>query len=163
MRIILAGWITTFAVVLFFSLPAAAQKGKNVAASQSTIFPKGEKAPGDNFTGTVWLHSLVPDDSVYNLISGSVTFESGARTNWHSHSSGQILLITEGTGYHQIKGGPKQVIKKGDVVRCPPNVAHWHGASPSSSMTHIHIVPNTERGIVNWLQPVTDEEYKSAN
>ncbi len=162
MKNIQSVWLIAFAVVLLFSLSATAQTGKPTATNQNTIFPKGEKAPAGNFTGTVWVKPLVDNDTIYNLTSGSVTFEPGARTNWHAHPAGQILLVTEGTGFHQIKGQPKEVIRKGDVVKCPPNVPHWHGASPGSSMTHIHIVPNTEKGIVQWMQPVSDEEYNSS-
>lgn len=125
----------------------------------NTIFPKGSRATGDHFTGTVWSHPLSDDDSVYNTVIGNVTFEAGARSNWHSHNSGQILLITDGIGYYQEKGKPIKKMKKGDVVKCPPNVEHWHGATPENSCTHIAIVPNTEKGIVNWLLPVTDIEY----
>ena len=126
----------------------------------SDIFPKGDPAPAANFTGNVWHLPLVTNDSVYTTISGNVLFEAGARTNWHSHPSGQILIVLSGVGYHQIKGKPKEIIRKGDVVKCPPNVKHWHGASADSSMSHLYIVPNTEKGIVSWMEPVTEEEYK---
>lgn len=117
------------------------------------------RGPAATFTGIVWVTSLVPNDSIYTTISGSVAFERGARSHWHSHPAGQILIVTDGVGYHQIKGEPKQTIRKGEVVKCPPGVVHWHGASPGSKMTHLYIIPNTEKGIVNWLQPVTDAEY----
>ncbi|WP_114784832.1 (R)-mandelonitrile lyase [Botryobacter ruber] len=135
------------------------------AAGNATqaIFQKGEKAPAENFTGTAWVTNLVAPDSIYTTATGSVVFEAGARTNWHSHPPGQLLLVTEGVGYHQIEGEHKQTIRKGDVVKCPPNVTHWHGATPDSSMTHIYIVPNTDEGIVNWKQPVTDEEFNRKN
>ncbi|MCX6216237.1 cupin domain-containing protein [Spirosoma sp.] len=146
-------------MLLLFSLSVAAQTSALTAASQHAVFPKGQKATAGNFTGTVWVQPLVDNDSVYNLISGSVTFEPGARTNWHIHPTGQILMITEGAGYHQIKGQPRELIRKGEVVKCPPNVPHWHGASSGSSMTHIYMIPNTEKGIVQWMQPVSEEEY----
>ena len=69
--------------------------------------------------------------------------------------------MTDGVGYHQIKGEPIQIIRKGDVIKCPPDVVHWHGASNDSSMTHIYIVPNTKYGIVKWMEPVTDEKYRN--
>jgi quercetin dioxygenase-like cupin family protein len=90
---------------------------------------------------------------------GNVYFEPGARSNWHIHPSGQILIITSGIGYHQIKGQAKQTIKKGDVVKCPPNVEHWHGASPEVGLHQMYIVPKTENGIVAWLNKVTDDVY----
>ena len=124
------------------------------------IFPTGELGAAENFTGNAWNTPLVADDSTYNTVIGNVYFEPGARSNWHTHPSGQILIITDGVGYHQIKGEPRQTIKKGDVVKCPPNVLHWHGASPDTGMQQMYILPKTEKGIVTWLQKVTDEEYK---
>ncbi|GAB3490410.1 hypothetical protein GCM10027341_02110 [Spirosoma knui] len=119
------------------------------------------RGPAETFTGTVWVTSLVANDSTFTTVAGSVKFEPGARSHWHSHPAGQILIVTDGVGYHQIKGEPKQMIRKGEVVRCPPNVIHWHGASPGSSMTHTYILPNTEKGIVKWLQAVTNAEYNT--
>lgn len=125
------------------------------------IFPKGDKAPAANFTGTVWLHPVVANDSTFHLVIGSVTFEPWARSNWHNHPAGQILLITEGVCYTQERGKQLKVYRKGDVIKCLPDVDHWHGASPSGSMTHLSINPNTKNGIVNWLEPVTNEQYNS--
>jgi len=76
-------------------------------------------------------------------------------------SGGSDIDVTAGVGYHQIQGQPKKIIRKGDVVQCPPNKTHWHGASQNSSMTHIYILPNTEKGIVEWMDPVTDEEFRN--
>jgi quercetin dioxygenase-like cupin family protein len=123
------------------------------------IFPKGELGPAENFTGKAWATGLVADDAVYNTVVGNVYFEPGARSNWHKHPSGQILIITDGVGYHQIKGHPRQTLKKGDVVKCPPNVEHWHGASPDTGMLQMYILPKTERGMVTWLHKVTREVY----
>lgn len=127
------------------------------------IFPNGTLGPTENFTGNAWATALVASDSTYNTVVGNVYFEPGARSNWHTHPAGQILIITDGVGYHQIKGQQRQTIKKGDVVKCPPNVMHWHGASPEIGMQQMYILPKTEKGIVNWLQKVTDEEYNSKN
>jgi len=129
------------------------------AQKSELIFPKGDKVTNNNFTGTVWVQMHVNKDSIYNASIGSVTFEPGARTNWHYHPGGQILLVTAGLGHYQEKGKSVQLLHKGDVVKCPPNIEHWHGASPDSSMTHIAIGPNLQKGSVVWLQPVTDEEY----
>lgn len=129
-------------------------------ATQAVTGPQAAtRGPATTFTGTVWVTSLVPNDSIYTTVAGSVAFEPGARSFWHAHPTGQLLIVTEGVGYHQIKGEPKQLIRKGDVVKCPPNVVHWHGASPGSKMTHLYIIPNTDKGIVKWLQAVTDAEY----
>ena len=127
----------------------------------NAIFPKGEKGSEDLFTGNAYNIGLVQADSVFTTAVGNVYFELGARSNWHSHPAGQILVITDGLGYHQIEGQPIEIIKKGDVVKCPPNVRHWHGASADVGLQQLYIVPNTEKGIVDWKEAVTDEVYKS--
>lgn len=150
-------------ILLFFFTVigySSGQQKKEVPADQE-IFPKGVKAPSRYFTGTAWVYGLVEIDSVFTTLAGNVLFEPSARSNWHSHPAGQILIVTSGEGYHQIKGGPKEVIRKGDVVKCPPDKDHWHGASENSSMSHIYFIPNTEKGIVEWGEPVKDEEYGS--
>lgn len=151
--------IATTIFLSLFTIGCMDKKSKNNSPEFAAIFPKGEKGPAENFTGNAWNTSLVANDSVYNTVIGNVYFEPGARSNWHTHPSGQILIITDGVGYHQIKGEPIQTIKKGDVVKCPPNVEHWHGASPDTGMHQLYILPKTENGIVTWLQKVTDEEY----
>lgn len=125
------------------------------------IFPQGDKGAEEFFTGNAYNYGLVGNDTTYNMLVGNVYFEPGARSNWHTHASGQILIITDGKGYHQLEGGPIEVLKKGDVVKCPPNVKHWHGASPDEGMQQLYIVPNTEKGIVDWMEAVTDEQYSS--
>jgi quercetin dioxygenase-like cupin family protein len=134
--------------------PAPAQASRNP-------FPKGERAPAATFTGTVYVQPLVKDDPTLNCISSSVTFEPGARSHWHSHPAGQILLVTEGLGYYQEKGQPVRLLRQGEVVQAQPGVEHWHGASPKQSLTHIALNVNTEKGIVNWGRAVTDQEYNS--
>jgi quercetin dioxygenase-like cupin family protein len=130
------------------------------STSNNLIFPKGELGPEKNFTGKAYNFGLVPSDSTYNTLVGNVYFEAGARSNWHMHPGGQILIITDGEGYHQIDGQPRQTMKKGDVIKCPPGVRHWHGASENSSLSQMYIIPNTEKGIVEWQEPVTDDQYK---
>jgi quercetin dioxygenase-like cupin family protein len=127
----------------------------------NAIFPKGGKGSEEFFTGNAYYIGLVDADSVHTTAVGNVYFEPGAKSNWHTHPSGQILIITDGIGYHQIDGQPIEVIKKGDVVKCPPNVRHWHGASPDVGLQQLYIVPNTEKGIVDWREAVSDEEYKN--
>lgn len=125
------------------------------------IFPQGDKAPADYFIGNAWIKMLIPNDQIFNTQIGNVVFEPGARNNWHTHPGGQILIITDGVGYYQEKGKPAQVIRKGDVVTIAPDVVHWHGAAANSSMTHLAINTNTHRGVVTWLEPVTDDQYRS--
>ncbi|HMK18233.1 MAG TPA: cupin domain-containing protein [Chitinophagaceae bacterium] len=129
--------------------------------NQNTIFPKGERAPADYFTGKVWIKMLLPNDPNLNCQIGNVVFEPGARNNWHTHPGGQILISTDGIGYYQEKGKPIQLLRKGDVVNILPDVVHWHGASIDNEFTHIAINPNTQKGIVVWLERVTDEEYSN--
>ncbi|AZA52192.1 cupin domain-containing protein [Chryseobacterium sp. G0201] len=128
----------------------------------TTIFPKGEKAPSEYFSGgTAWVKILKPNTDELNCQIGNVIFEPRCRNNWHSHGGGQILIVTSGTGFYQEKGKSAQVLKAGDVVNIPPHIVHWHGASRDSEFTHIAINPNTQNGIVEWMEPVTDEEYNN--
>ena len=124
-------------------------------------FAKGEINPYNKFfTGTTHLQRLVAKDDIWNSSIANVTFDKGARTNWHKHSGGQILLVTAGEGRYQERGKEIQILHKGDVVRIPLNVEHWHGAAPDSWFTHISIETNLPNNKTTWLEPVTDEEYK---
>jgi 4-carboxymuconolactone decarboxylase len=122
---------------------------------------KGTAAPTTYFTGTVWVNMNVTPEEGYNITMATVTFEPNGRTNWHTHASGQILFVIEGTGYYQEKGKPIQLIQKGDVVKIPKNIEHWHGASPDTLMRHIALVPDFDKDKTEWLQPVSNEEYNS--
>ncbi|HRN71731.1 MAG TPA: cupin domain-containing protein [Ginsengibacter sp.] len=124
----------------------------------STIFAKGNKITNNNFTGTAYLQMLTEADSLNPTSVGNVTFEPSARTNWHSHPAGQIILALDGTGYYQEEGSAKRIIHKGDVIKCPPNVPHWHGAGPDEKFVQVAIT-GRENGPTKWLQPVTEEEY----
>lgn len=127
----------------------------------TSIFPKGQQLPKEWFSGNAFLTPLIAKDKNNEFSAGSVSFEPKARTNWHTHPKGQVLLVIEGEGYYQEKGKPPQQIKKGSVVNIPENIEHWHGASAESSMTHIAITNYKDDVQVTWMQPVTDEEYKS--
>ncbi|SMO69164.1 Cupin domain protein [Fodinibius sediminis] len=127
-------------------------------AEEDTIFPRGEKIENDHFNGAAWVSFLIRGDSTNQTSVGNVTFEPGARTNWHSHPAGQIILATGGVGYYQEKGSPRRVLRKGDAVKCPPNVPHWHGASPDQAFVQIAIT-GREHGPTEWLRPVSEEEY----
>ena len=133
----------------------------NNSNDQNSLFPKGEKASHEYFTGTAWIRVLVPNDAALNCQVANVVFEAGARNNWHTHPGGQILIAANGTGYYQEKGKAIQLLRPGDVVSIAPGIVHWHGASPGSEFTHIAINPNTQKGIVAWLERVSDEEYFS--
>jgi quercetin dioxygenase-like cupin family protein len=129
--------------------------------NQNNIFPKGDRASSEYFTGTVWITPLVPNDTTLNCMISNVIFEPGARNNWHRHSGGQILIATDGVGYYQEEGKAIQLLQKGEVVKILPNIKHWHGASQNNAFTHIAINPNTQNGAVEWLERVTDEQYSS--
>lgn len=130
--------------------------------NKETIFKRGEQLSADLITGKAWHNKLFEEDSIYSTAVGVEEFEAGSRNVWHSHPSGQIIIVLDGVCYHQIKGEPIQIVRKGDVVKCPPNVLHWHGASKDSSVTQIYILPNTEKGLADWSERVTDEEYLKA-
>lgn len=142
-----------------FFLSFGCSKNMSNIMEEASMFPKGDKVTNSNFIGTVYVHMIAHSDTTHNINMGNVTFEPGARTNWHYHPGGQILMITEGTGYYQEKGRPIKWMRKGDVIKCPHNVEHWHGASPKTGVTHLAIGTNTNLGAAVWLRPVTDEEY----
>ncbi|HEX4006598.1 MAG TPA: cupin domain-containing protein [Acidobacteriaceae bacterium] len=131
------------------------------AQSSGTPFPKGELATVKNHTGNIWLNELNVGDSTFDPGIAQAVYGPGARLDWHIHPGGQVLLITEGTGYYQEKGKPVQIVHKGDVIKCPPGVEHWHAAAPHSGFAYIAITP-TGKGKTIWLKPVTDEQYKGA-
>lgn len=128
------------------------------ASQQSNVFPPGEKITNNNFTGTAYLQPLIAADSLNAISVGNVTFEPGARSKWHSHPAGQILLVINGKGYYQEKDQRKKVLRQGEVIKCPPNIPHWHGASADSAFVQIAIT-GREKGETVWLEAVTDEEY----
>lgn len=128
-------------------------------ALAQSLFPKGERITNNNFKGTVYLKMLMDADSLNPTTVGNVTFEAGSRTKWHVHPGGQILLVIDGVGYYQEKGQAKKILRRGDVVKCPANVPHWHGASADVPFVQV-AVTNRHLGETVWLQEVTEEEYK---
>lgn len=136
---------------------------KSKELNDSVIFPKGEKITNNYFVGSAWLEMLVSNDDTFNCPIGNVTFEPGARNNWHKHAGGQILLVTGGKGYYQEVGKAAVVLHEGDVVKIHPNVKHWHGAAADSWFAHIAISTNVQMGETEWLEPVTDDEYSQLN
>lgn len=148
-----------------FAFSCKAQKKASLltesVSQKSNLFPKGEKITNANFTGTAYLQILIASDSLNPTSVGNVTFEPGARTKWHLHPGGQILLATDGVGYYQEKGQPKKILRKGDAIKCPPNIQHWHGASADTYFAQVAIT-NTQNGVPVWLEAVTDEEYTSS-
>ncbi len=120
--------------------------------------PSGN-GPADYFTGAVRLDPLFPAREPARTVAASVTFEPGARTAWHTHPLGQRLIVVAGCGRAQRWGGPIEEIRPGDVVWFPPGEKHWHGAAPTTAMTHIAVQEQLDGKTVDWLEPVTDAQY----
>ena len=127
----------------------------------SEIFLRGKALPSDWFSGNAYLNLLVPRDKNNEFTVGAVTFEPKARTNWHTHPKGQILIVIEGNGFYQEKEKPAQAIKQGDVIIIPENIEHWHGATATNKLVHIAITNYIDEVQVTWLRPVSEEEYNS--
>ncbi len=151
-------WYILPLVVVFFTACKNHQKMEKANQQNKLVFPQGEKITNSNFTGTAYLQLLMDADSLNAISVGNVTFEPGARSKWHTHPAGQILLVIDGIGYYQEKGKPKKILRKGDAIKCPPNVPHWHGASAETAFVQIAIT-GREKGETVWLDAVTDEEY----
>ena len=120
--------------------------------------PSG-KGPAAYFTGAVRVDPLFGPPEPARAIGASVTFAPGARTAWHAHPLGQTLIVTAGCGRVQREGGPIEEIRPGDVVWIPPGVKHWHGAAPTTAMTHIAIQERIDGKVVEWMEKVSDEQY----
>lgn len=143
---------------------AALVVGMGSAVAQQTISPAAERpttiGSPDYFTGAVIVEPMFDASEFRNVSAAMVTFPPGARSAWHTHPTGQTLVVVSGTGWIQIDGSEKQVITAGDVVWFPPDVRHWHGATDVNAMSHIAVTGvHDESGAVNWLEHVTDEQY----
>ena len=143
-----------FALSLLFVFQSHAQTAE-------PTFPKGELSHAKNHTGNIWLSELNVGDSTFDPGIAQAVYGRGAKLDWHVHPGGQVLLITEGTGYYQERGKPIRIVHKGDVIKCAPGVEHWHGASPTSGFAYIAVTP-TQKGKTIWLEPVSDKDYNSA-
>jgi quercetin dioxygenase-like cupin family protein len=118
------------------------------------------KGPADWFTGVVRIDPLFQARDSARAVGASVTFEPGARTAWHTHPLGQTLIVTAGLGWVQREGGPVEEIRPGDVVWFPPGLKHWHGASPTTAMTHTAIQEQLNGKVVDWMEKVSDDQYQ---
>src|SRR3954447_14086116 len=121
-----------------------------------------QKGPEEYFTGSVRIDTPFEGSAPARVGGAIVTFEPGAHTAWHRHPLGQTLIVTSGCGWVQSEGGPKVEIRPGDVVWCPPNERHWHGATPTTAMTHVAIVEKLDGKTVEWMEKVSDEQYRAA-
>lgn len=122
--------------------------------------PSRKPSP-DWFTGTVWQEPIIEAPSPASVNAAFVTFEPRARTNWHTHPLGQTLHVVSGSGRVQLDGQPIQIINAGDTVWIEPGERHWHGAGPTTRMTHLAIQEAQDGSPVTWLEPVTDAEYSA--
>lgn len=118
------------------------------------------KGPAQWFTGSVRIDTLFQAPDPARVAGASVTFEPGARTAWHTHPLGQTLIVTAGLGWVQREGGPVEEIRPGDVVWFSPGEKHWHGATPATGMTHIAIQEKLNGKVVDWMEHVTDKQYR---
>jgi quercetin dioxygenase-like cupin family protein len=119
------------------------------------------KGPAENFIGNVRIDPLFEAPDPARARGASVTFEPGARTAWHTHPLGQTLIVTSGCGWVQSEGGPKTEIRPGDVIWCASKEKHWHGATPTTAMTHIAIQEQLDGKVVEWMEKVSDEQYQA--
>lgn len=138
----------------------ASESSQAITITRSGAQPSG-KGPAENFTGTVRVDPLFNPPPPARARGVSVTFEPGARTAWHTHPLGQILIVTAGCGLIQSWGGPVEKICPGDVVWIPPGQKHWHGATATTAMTHIAIVEQLDGKSVDWMEKVSDEQYRA--
>ena len=142
--------------VLVHSAAAFAQQEITRAGDQASV-----AGPAGFFTGRARIDPVWPVSEGINASGGQVTFEPGARSAWHTHPAGQRLVVTSGVGLTQEWGKPVQVIRPGDVVWCPPGVKHWHGASPTTAMSHLAVTGTVGGRNVNWMEKVSDEQYNA--
>lgn len=128
------------------------------------VFPAGSraslKARSDWFTGTVWQDPIIEAPEPARIRALQVSFEPGARTNWHTHPLGQTLFVVSGVGRVALRGEAPRIIRSGDTVWIPPGAEHWHGAAPESGMVHIAMQEGQDGSVANWLEPVSDEDYR---
>jgi quercetin dioxygenase-like cupin family protein len=146
---------TTVSVALMAAASAHAQT--------MTISPNGSRPSArgatEYFTGSVIVDPLFGANDHMHATGGNVTFERGARSAWHTHPAGQVLIVTSGTGWVQEEGGEKREIKPGDVIWTPPGVKHWHGATATTSMSHTAITNMVDGKNVTWMEKVSDDQY----
>lgn len=138
--------------------PTAPAPAQRIIKSGTVVSVSG---PAENFTGRVRVDPLTAANESINTSTAYVTFEPGARSAWHTHPAGQYLVVTAGAGLTQEWGKPVQELRAGDVLWCPPGVKHWHGAAPTTALTHIAVTGNQTGKSVQWAEKVTDEQYQS--
>lgn len=162
-RLLRLSWVV--AVVLAGSAcahrpPPTSLRAGGETLTHTTAEERGTTAGGEGwFTGATTVAMLFVPNGSRDFSGATVTFQPGARTTWHSHPAGQTFVVTEGTGWVQLEGEERLEVKPGDVVWTPPGVRHWHGATPSTAMTHIALQGEVDGSTVDWYEPVTDTSY----
>lgn len=163
--------VAAAAITFALAAPIGAQSAPETEAQAPTPSPlqsmkfighgtqASVRGAAQNFTGSVRVDPLFGANAPSRTTGAYVTFEPGARSAWHSHPLGQTLVVTAGVGRVQSWGGPVQELRPGDVVWTPPNVKHWHGAAPTTAMTHMAISEQQEGRAVTWMEKVSDEQY----
>lgn len=155
---LLAATVLSLSLLASASALAAAEQTITIARSGSQPSRQG---PAENFTGSVRVDPLFQANDPSRAAGASVSFEPGARSAWHTHPRGQVLIVTAGVGRVQQWGGPAEEIQEGDVVWNPPGVKHWHGASPDAALTHIAIQESVDGKSVEWMEKVSDAQYSA--
>jgi quercetin dioxygenase-like cupin family protein len=140
--------------------PVASSKNSETISITRSGSQPSTKGPAEYFTGSVHVDYLFKANDPSRVSGAFVTFEPGARTAWHTHPFGQILIVTAGSGWVQQWGGQIQEIRQGDVVRIPPGQKHWHGATATTGMTHIAIQEHLDGKTAEWMEKVSDEQYR---
>jgi quercetin dioxygenase-like cupin family protein len=151
-----AKMMSVFGMLALTFMPVSAQTVEGIVPAGSRPPMPG---PSSNFTGSVSVRPVVDAKQMGSTTLGEVTFQPGARSNWHTHPGGQSLYVTKGCGWTQREGGPIVRICEGDTAFVPAGVRHWHGATAMSPMTHLSITENVGTNNVNWMEPVTDVQY----
>jgi quercetin dioxygenase-like cupin family protein len=149
---------------LAIALSLLAPAGAHASAGELRIARAGSQPSGrgtaEYFTGSVRVDPLFPATAPSRMSGGPVTFEPGARSAWHTHPVGQVLVVTAGLGWVQREGGPVEEIRPGDVVWIPPGLKHWHGATATTGMSHIALQEHLDGRAVEWMEKVSDEQYR---
>ena len=165
MSLFLLAWASTHASqaraasVSGASPVASSEDSQTISITRSGSQPSG-KGPAEYFSGSVRIDPLFKANDPSRVSGALVTFEPGARTAWHTHPLGQTLIVTAGSGWVQQWGGQIVEIRQGDVVRIPPGQKHWHGATPTTAMTHIAIQEQLDGKTADWMEKVSDEQYR---
>jgi quercetin dioxygenase-like cupin family protein len=164
MKLLTAITLSMALSMLAAAAPAEPRASIRAGAGQMEIYRGGSRpavdGPTANFTGAVRVLPVFDTNASSAVSAALVTFAPGARSAWHRHPKGQRLIVTEGVGWTQVAGGRVEEIRAGDVVWCPPGVRHWHGATPTNSMTHYAVQEAVDGTPVEWLEHVTEAQYR---